>query len=580
MDEELITQMGLLFTQMRYMRRALEAIERNTAQYTGVTFAAALSEGPRFGVPPMFQGALKVYVVNINELNSGGGLGLFEALLGGAGRFIGNLFGGLVGGTVAGFVMPQSLADMARLADKVDSIMARLGTSPQASGTDTGPSTLVGQLEMLTRVVDALTRMFRAGSEAPTVTTGPTAPATPGEFPFHQTLPILQTVSHIVDGLILLIPILTGAFASFLLKIDEIKFRILDLMEFLLRNTLLLRGIAVVTIYDTIASAAALGGRILGILSTQLDSILGSVFSAVESAATGVIALIRFIGPALAATLNAVLVFLREGIGNVLVFIGNTRVFRLLFHLVNALPSLLPGLIELRTGSPPSAASTTALGTAPTFSAALAPYVTPSGTLPTFTNIQNPFAQADVDTMTANLRSAGTAIRTDMQSALTTGQTMLNQVGAELRSAVTTGEQNFQQGLDTHRIDITASSRAFTEALRPARDLAAQDTDSSLTEIARAYQDWLTHGGFDVLLGRISSHFEHTPAVPGAVAAGAAAAQPGATVEIGRVEIVVRPGPVSAVPAANHAEPVAFQDEEDDILVRPYRGYDPHPVTA
>ncbi len=580
MDEELITQMGLLFTQMRYMRRALEAIERNTAQYTGVTFAAALSDGPRFGQPPMFQGALKVYVVNINELNSGGGLGLFEALLGGAGRLIGNVFGGLVGGTVSGFVMPQSLVQMARLADKVDSIMARLGSSPQASGTDAGPSTLVGQLEMLTKVVDSLTRMFRAGSEAPTVHTGPQAPATPGEFPFHQTLPILQTVSHIIDGLILLIPILTGAFASFLLKIDEIKFRILDLMEFLLRNTLLLRGIAVVTIYDTIASAAALGGRILGILSTQLDSILGSLFSAVQTLATGVIALLRFIGPALATTLNAVLVFLREGIGNVLVYIGNTRVFRLLFHLVDALPSILPGLIELRTGDPPSAATTAALATAPAFSAALSPYVTPSGALPTFTNIQTPFAQADVEAMTTSLRNAGASIRTDMQSALTAGQTLLTRIGAELRGAVTTGEQNFQQGLDTHRIDLTASSQAFTAALRPARDLAAENTDSSLTEIARAYQDWLTHGGFDALLGRISSHFEHTPAVPGAVAASAAAAQPGATVEIGPVEIVVRPAPASALPTAASAGPLAFQYEEEDILVRPYRGYDPSPVTA
>ncbi len=46
MEEEIVTQIGLLLSQLRYARRALEDIERSTAHYGGVTFAVALAAGP------------------------------------------------------------------------------------------------------------------------------------------------------------------------------------------------------------------------------------------------------------------------------------------------------------------------------------------------------------------------------------------------------------------------------------------------------------------------------------------------------------------------------------------------------
>src|SRR3954452_25104686 len=101
--DELVSQIGLLLSQLRFARRALEDIERSTARYSGVTFAVAVAAGPKFGEPPLLSGALKVYVTNINDLTiSRGGVGLFEGLLGGIGRFFGGLAGGFAGGIIGG----------------------------------------------------------------------------------------------------------------------------------------------------------------------------------------------------------------------------------------------------------------------------------------------------------------------------------------------------------------------------------------------------------------------------------------------------------------------------------------------
>src|SRR5262245_58904469 len=92
-------QFGQLLMQLRYARRALEDVERSTARYTGGGFAAALQAGPHFGEPPLLDGALKVYVVNINDLTAGQ-QSLVGNLLGGIGGLIGGIGGGFVGGFV------------------------------------------------------------------------------------------------------------------------------------------------------------------------------------------------------------------------------------------------------------------------------------------------------------------------------------------------------------------------------------------------------------------------------------------------------------------------------------------------
>src|SRR5215471_362731 len=129
MDEtDLVNQIGLLLTQVRYARRALEDIERSTSRYTSLSFEGAFGSGSRFGEPPMMGGALKVFITNINDLQPGGGLsGLFEGLLGGIGRLFGGLFGGVVGGTISGVTLPVMISKLADVAGAVERVAKMIG---------------------------------------------------------------------------------------------------------------------------------------------------------------------------------------------------------------------------------------------------------------------------------------------------------------------------------------------------------------------------------------------------------------------------------------------------------------------
>ena len=96
---------------------ALENIERATTRYAGLALRVAGGRAARrSGAPPLIDGALKVYVVNINDLTTGGpGIGdMLAGVLGGAGRFLGGFFGGLVGGTVSGVLFPYLFVQMRR----------------------------------------------------------------------------------------------------------------------------------------------------------------------------------------------------------------------------------------------------------------------------------------------------------------------------------------------------------------------------------------------------------------------------------------------------------------------------------
>jgi len=134
--DELISQIGLLLTQLRFARRALEDIERSTARYGGVTFAVAVAAGPKFGEPPLLSGALKVHVTNINDLTAGGSVGFFEGILGGIGRFFGGLAGGFAGGIIGGVSLWVWVGKLQDIVKGVNGILDRLGMrGPETGGT-------------------------------------------------------------------------------------------------------------------------------------------------------------------------------------------------------------------------------------------------------------------------------------------------------------------------------------------------------------------------------------------------------------------------------------------------------------
>src|SRR6476661_7939641 len=123
-----VSQIGLLLSQSRFARRALEDIERATANYATYAFTSVITAGPRFGAPPLFDGALKVYVVNIGDLAPGGGLGdTLQGLLGGLGSFVGNIPGGIIGGTLGSLRLGSAIPALNELAGRTERILKMLG---------------------------------------------------------------------------------------------------------------------------------------------------------------------------------------------------------------------------------------------------------------------------------------------------------------------------------------------------------------------------------------------------------------------------------------------------------------------
>jgi len=593
MEEEIIAQLGLLFTQMRLGRRALDSIERNTAAYRGVTFATALSAGGRFGEPPLLNGALKVYIVNINDLTSGGG-GLLEGLLGGVGRFIGGVFGGLIGGTIGGIALPYNLAQFARIAASVDRILDRLGIgasnsvptvpatgtanagTPAAAATTSSGSSLASILPLVTDTINALTNMFSTGvapPEAPAQTgvgTAVAASAPTAATGGRPVLEYLQVASRIIDGLILAVPLLIGALASLLNRIDYIKLAVVDMLQFVMRMAFLLAGVIAVTLSDTVAVAARLAVNLLSIVSTLVSSILGSIFRIIGTLLSTSLDAIRFVLNGVRNTVNTLMVWLRDGLGNLLMFFGNLRVFRLIFHLVDILPLILPSLHHLIRGGSITPAEQAALT-----AAAARPVPGPvtagaGGTIAPFPDLVNTLLPAaDVTALTTSLSTAGTTVTTELQNIFGAASGALNSVGSALNNAgATGGGTDFNTQLQSHIGAVETRATALANTLSQARTDAAQRPQTGLEAIALAYEGWLTGGGFDTLMLRLTDHFARTPTVgpdvamsiPGQVvtSVGTTASRARATVEIGEVTIEIAPPPTDLRP-----EPRIYQAEFD-----------------
>lgn len=595
MEEEIIAQLGLLFTQMRLGRRALDSIERNTAVYRGVTFATALSAGTHFGEPPLLNGALKVYVVNINDLTSGGG-GLLEGLLGGIGRFIGGVFGGIVGGTIGGIALPYNLAQFARIAESVDRILNRLGIgasarppTPPTSGTPaaTTPegssgSSLAGMLPRLTETINALTNMFRTGAAptqaSPQTTVGnavaagaPGATTAAGGMPI---LEILQVASGLINGLILLVPMLIGAFASLLHRIDDIKLAVVEMLQFVMRLVFLLGGIILVTLSDTIGAAARLAANLMSIVGTLVNSLLGSIFRVIGALLSTSLEAIRFVLNGVRNTVNALMTWLRDGLGNLLIFFGNLRVFRLIFHLVDILPLILPSLHHLIRGgsiSPAEQAALTAAAARPVPGPGVAGAGGPIAAFPNLADTLLP--SAEVTRLTNSVTEAGSTVTREMRNIFGSATNALNSVGVAMNDAVRTGGGGFNDQFQQHLGAVEVRARALSGVLAQARTEAAQRPQTGLEAIAQAYEGWLSGGGFDTLMQRITDHFARTPTVgadvattiPGQVvtSVGTAASRARATVEIGEVTIEITPPLTPPPPADLHPMPRRYQSALD-----------------
>jgi hypothetical protein len=362
---------------------------------------------------------------------------------------------------------------------------------------------------------------------------------------------------------------LIGAFASLLIRIDDIKLAIVDMLQFVMRLAFLLAGVVLVTLSDTIAAAARLAGNLMSIVGTLVSSVVSSIFRIIGVLLNTSLEAIRFVLNGIRNTVNALMIWLRDGLGNLLIFFGNTRVFRLIFHLVDILPLILPSLHHLIRGGSITPTEQDALT-----KAAERPIPGPGvagagGPIAIFPNLADTLLPpAEVARVTGSLSTAGATVTSELRNIFGTATGALNAVGGAMNDAFTNGGADFNTQLQSHIGTVQARATALAGVLAQARTEASQRPQTGLEAIAHAYEGWLSGGGFDTLMQRITDHFARTPTVGPDVAAsipgqvvtsvGTTASRARATVEIGEVTIEIAPPPTDQRP-----EPRIYQAEFD-----------------
>ncbi|MFI1169992.1 hypothetical protein [Streptomyces melanogenes] len=574
-EDVLITQLGLLLTQTRYARRALEDIERATATYGTFTFTSAVAAGPRFGEPPLLNGALKVHVVNLSDLAPGQGLGgLLEGLLGGVGRFLGNLPGGLVGATISTPALIAAMPAIDSIAERVERILKLLGIGAAAPGTGAGPpagsgADLIVTLSAIKSAVDGLTGLFLAAGGRPegaarTSDLMRTAESDRWLRLADNSSVVLSATARLVDGLTLALPVVIGSISWLITRLGDIRQALAETIRFALRNALVLRGGLGVIAFDTLALLARMAATVVGILATTLDGMLAPLFGAVREALKAAFELSDILGQALKSTVDKLLNWLVPTVDTVLRNLGDLRVFRVLTHVIRVLPAILPPIFELATDHPLGKADADALRKAAdlTFLDALTPgtgVATPARPLPV------PDLHVDKALVDRAIGAIGTV---EKGWASGTGQAGAF-AAAELRGL---DDQMLKASKAVAKRSGPLLAEPFGEVRKRADELSASAIvgeqvrpESGLEAIATAYESWLTGGGLTTLLGRITEHFtgpEGGTGVPQRVAE-AALDRPRATVQIDEVLIDLGEREPAVVPGSPPPHPCEFPDPPD-----------------
>ncbi len=569
--DAVLGQIGLIFSQMRRARVALEEIERSTARYTGLAFAPLLTEGARFGTPPLLSGALKVYVVNINDLRaSGGGIGeFFSNLLGGVGSFIGGLGGSLLGGFLGSLSLRENLAELRRIVAALPPVL-QLIRDLRGSGSSepSSPEILAQQTALvraLTAILPPLTDLVRAlGENLPrlvdpirqlfTLFTGGARQeggALKPPSPPMDWVPFLRELTNLVQGLTLLLPIAVGGLASVVVNLRSIQQVLTDVLTWALRMLFLLRGSVLVVVFDTLAASAQVGSEVLRILGVAVERVMTAVFSAIEQALVVGMDLLRLLGSGIGNTLTRLLQWLTGTLWDILTGLGNLRVFRMVFRLVEAGHAFMSILHDVITGRPAPTISLTPPGGSGASGAGTG--TTASSGRPGITgpDLAEAIAPAeDVANLMFQYSEAASGIHRSVTTALEGARSGLERLGSESArqalAATSTGG-----ALAESLGQVRAGADDLGTALERARGPEPAALPEEIRSVAAAYQDWLDRGGMQDLLGSITEQFRATPTsgaaaaesipgrVVGAVAESLAPAR--ATVSIGRLEIVVEP---------------------------------------
>lgn len=526
--EELINSIGLLLTQTRFARRALEDIERETANYGTFAFTSVIAAGPRFGAPPLFDGALRVHVVNINDLAPGSGFGgLISGLLGGAGSLVGNLVAGLFGGTISTPMLLLALPTIDSIAMRVARILELLGfaapTSPATAtadapvgGAPVAGSNLTTMLESIKHAVNGLTALFQAANGQPdaaakTSTIASTPEGDRWRVLLDSTTTMLTALSRVVDGLVIVLPVAIGAISWLISRLGALRVAIAETLQFALRNALLLRGAVLVTVFDTLAVIARIAARAIELLATTLTAMLSAIFDTVKEALLAVLALGATVGDAIKTTIDALLDWLIPTIDTVLRNLGDTRAFRVLTHVVRILPAILPVIWELKNDASypdPTALNAAAAMTIPGLSGTTPAPGTPGGPprpaatmAPDFGRIIESYGPRVVASLDRIEQVTRDGVQITGDTAREGLRNFAGQLDAATRAELTLSDTKLAADLGT----VRTRSATLAESLIVPENAGPE---TGLEAIANAYEGWLTNGGLDTLMGTITRHFQ------------------------------------------------------------------------
>ncbi|MGE3620669.1 MAG: hypothetical protein AB7L84_09415 [Acidimicrobiia bacterium] len=541
MDEEIIQQMGLLLTQVRVARMSLEHIERSTSRFAGLALQATTGgiDRPAFGAPPLIDGALKVYVVNIGDLvEAAPGGGFLETLMGGVGRFVGGLVGGIAGGVVGGVAVPYTVDRLASLVESVERITTRLLTTLGLSQSE--------WRALLGLNAEGTGRLPPRPAEPP----GPISIGVGeliGRMAPAQVVTIVEALTRVVDALVLLVPLAVGAVASLLSTLGDLRLQIVEWIGFALRMFLLLRAVAVAVLADTASLVAPIATAVLGAVARMADVVLAGLGALLASAVTGAMTTVRILAGGLASAINAAVSFITGTILPLLNYFQGTPLVRLVAWFATALPSMLVALAAA-AGRPVSSTAEAQLNARSREGLAVLGAAGPPIPVPTTLSAGDiiaalgPTAERDLQDELARL--GGTARRATGES-LDAATAVITDTAGALRTAArrstTTLGGVLEEQLGAARGHIAALDRVMTSAEGVA---ARRPEATTIDRIAGSYREWLTGGGLQQLLGAISRHFATTPAegepgrtVPGRVLQGFVDAE-------GRHDVIVEVGEV------------------------------------
>jgi hypothetical protein len=556
MDELLVTQMGLMLTETRSTRRALEGIERAVTRSMPIgLLVGAGSAIAALGAPPLFEGALKVYVVNIGDMVAEGGglLDVIGGVFGAAGRFLGGVVGGAVGGTAAGVLLMFAIKDIAKIAESADSIMRQLVTP---GGDKPGEPTLRQNLEDLRGILLDVKGLFVTAGEGP-------GGASPG---LAESLnPVVQglvAATRIVNGLVVLIPFAIGAMAWLFEHLRELMSGIAEAVAFAFRMALLLRAAVIAVVVDTVTLAVKLADEVLPILRDGLVTILKAVFELIEAIARAFMEVLVAIGPKLSEFADGLMKFLRDGVGAFLTAIGDSVVMRFLIAFANMLPGLVSllaaaGGVTLNPAQAADlAAARAAAGSLPSGSG---PVSTAPIAFPNLGRIIDKTVQDDVvKAITDGAAAATKATNTVFDSARDTAV----QAGKKINDTLAGANAGLDARLKDRVAEANKAAAGTDEALRSFR--TTQPTTGPFTEIATAYEAWFTGGGLNRVMNDFGKTFQSEVSAQGAAGplgqAAAAQVPPTGTadvvVDIDKVIIDLVPPHAGPTPAVVVTPPV------------------------